>query len=101
MTRWQEPLVGFADANHPEILSLKKIIGPNHALPVDVIPDALIVIAYFIPFTKELADTNRIPNEIAPPEWARAYEKTNAMFVNLNAYLISHLKDLGYHKMKK
>lgn len=96
-TQWQEPLVGFADANHPEILGLKKLISPNHALPVDVIPDASIVIAYFVPFTKELAETNRIPSEIASPEWARSYEETNAMFVKLNAHIINHLKDLGYH----
>ncbi len=26
LTKWGEPLVGFADANHPYILNLKEII---------------------------------------------------------------------------
>ena len=73
-TKWGEPLVGFVDANHPYILNLKELIPPTHRLPIDVLSDASIVIAYFIPFTTELANTNRIPGDIASPEWALAYE---------------------------
>ena len=43
-TKWGKPLVGFADANHPYILSFKKLITPTHKLPTDVISDASIVI---------------------------------------------------------
>ncbi|MBE6021453.1 MAG: epoxyqueuosine reductase, partial [Clostridiales bacterium] len=64
-TRWGEPLVGFADAKHPFILSLKDIIGPNHGTPDEVLYDASIVIAYYFPFTKELADTNNTDPAIA------------------------------------
>ena len=87
-TRWGEPLVGFADAKNPYILNFKKLITPTHGLPTDIIPDASIVIAYFVPFTKELAHTNGTPGDIASPEWALAYEETNAMFVKLNEYII-------------
>ncbi|MBC2579064.1 epoxyqueuosine reductase [Clostridium sp. DJ247] len=96
-TKWGEPLVGFADANHPYILNLKKLITPTHKLPTDVLSDASIVIAYFIPFTKELANTNRMAGAIASPEWALAYEETNAMFVKLNEYIILELRKIGYH----
>ncbi len=91
-TKWDEPLVGFADANHPYILDLKELITQTHKLPTDVLSDASIVIAYFIPFTKELANTNRIAGDISSPEWALAYEETNAMFVKLNEYIISELR---------
>ena len=53
--------MGFADAKHPFILSLKDIIGPNHGTPDEVLDDASIVIAYYVPYTKELADTNKTP----------------------------------------
>ena len=96
-TRWGKPLVGFADANHPYILKLKDIITPAHELPTDIIKDASIVIAYFVPFTKELANTNGHSSNIASPEWALAYEETNAMFNNLNEYIISWLQKSGYH----
>ncbi len=54
-TKWGMPLVGFADAKHPFILKLKNIVSPSHEIPTDVLNDASIVIAYYIPFTKELA----------------------------------------------
>jgi len=95
-TKWDTPLVGFADANHPDILHLKEIIAPSHKLPSDVLADASIVIAYFVPFTRELAYTNRSNSDIASPDWAQAYEETNAMFRWMNEYLIEELKSMGY-----
>lgn len=95
-TKWGEPLVGFADANHPDLLNLKELITPTHGLPTDVLSDASIVIAYFVPFTKELAATNGISRDIASAEWALAYEETNAMFGKLNEYIIEELKKIGY-----
>jgi epoxyqueuosine reductase QueG len=96
-TNWGEPLVGFADAAHPYILNLKNVITPSHALPTDVLKDASIVIVYYVPFTKELAQTNKISSDIASEQWAIAYEETNAMFIKLNDYLILKLKEYGYH----
>ncbi len=95
-TKWGTPLVGFADAAHPYILSLKEIISPSHSMPKDVLDDASIVIAYYVPFTKELAKTNERAGRLASPEWALAYEQTNAMFGVLNAHLIDWLKNMGY-----
>lgn len=96
-TCWGEPLVGFANANHPEILKFKTVIGPSHLIPADILPDAAIVIAYFVPLTRETAQTNRLAGEIASPEWALAYEETNAMFRRLNDFLINEISKMGYH----
>lgn len=95
-TQWGQPLVGFADVRHPHILDLKKIISPTHALPVEVLADASIVIAYYLPFTKDLATTNHTGTRLASAEWARAYEETNAMFGYLNSYMIEYINTLGY-----
>lgn len=95
-TRWGIPLVGFADACHPDIIKFKETISQTHKLPTEVLPSANIVIAYFVPFTKELADTNRLEGEVASPEWALAYEETNTMFRLLNGFIIQELKSMGY-----
>lgn len=95
-TRWGKPLVGFADAFHPSILALKEIISPDHELPTDVLPDASIVIACYVPFTKDLAKSNANAGRLASPEWALAYEETNAMLRQLNLHLIGFLEGLGY-----
>jgi len=96
-TKWGRPLVGFADAKHSFILNLKNIINPNHALPTDILKDASIVLAYYIPFTKELAKTNRKMNRLASSQWALAYEETNAMFKYLNQHIIEYLNAKGYN----
>ena len=90
-TAYGQPLVGFADAHHPYIQNLPNLISASHELPQNVLPDARTVIAYFIPFTKELAKTNKKDNPLASPEWARAYEETNALFGELNAALIDFI----------
>lgn len=95
-TIWGNPLVGFADANSTYILQLKNIISSNHKLPTDVIKDASIVIAYFVPFTKELAKTNKTKGYISSPQWALAYEETNAMFNSLNQCMMEELNKMGY-----
>ena len=96
-TKWGVPIVGFADANHPYLLALKETISSSHQLPSEVLSDASIVIAYYLPFTEELAKTNRTDAKIASPEWALAYEETNALFSSINRYLVKELIQRGYH----
>ncbi len=93
---WGPPLVGFADASHPYILALNKIISPSHSLPGDVLDDAAVILAYYVPFTRALARTNSKSTSLASPEWALAYEQTNSMFSALNTHLTEYLNTLGY-----
>lgn len=95
-TKWGEPIVGFADAKHPYIMNLKRIISPSHQMPLNVLNDAKTVIVYFVPFTKKLAMTNYLSKDCSSIEWAIAYEETNAMIIKLNKCLITRLKELGY-----
>ncbi|MCH4166863.1 MAG: hypothetical protein LKF74_01310 [Megasphaera sp.] len=94
-SHWGVPLAGFADANHPDILKLREIISPHHVLPHDVLPDASVILAYFVPFTKAMALTNA-KEGLSSPEWAVAYEETNAMFGELNDYIIALVRSWGY-----
>lgn len=93
---WGVPLIGFADAEHPDIINLKQVISETHVLPTEVLSSARVVVAYFVPFTRELSYTNRINGEQASAEWAKAYEETNAMFRVVNERLAEALKGIGY-----
>lgn len=92
---WQEPIVGFADVKHPYIRHLRETVHPLHQMPEDVLADATAVIAYFVPFNRWLTETNR-GAELASPQWAQAYEETNAMFGRLNEYIIKTVHNMGY-----
>lgn len=93
VTKWGKPLVGFADAK--AVAAYAENITDNHGRPEDAVENASIVIAYFVPFLKEMADTNRNAGT-ASEEWAIAYEETNVLLAEINEYLISRLKDRGY-----
>ena len=59
------------------ILALKEVVGPGHQHRQTYWEDASIVIAYYVPFTTELAETNVEYGRLASPEWAWPTE-TNA-----------------------
>lgn len=94
---WRTPLVGFADVNDPYIRALPEIVTKEHQMPEDFMEDPKVIISYFIPFTKELADKNiGIEDNAASENWADAYKITNAMMAKLNEYLVDELKGMGY-----
>ena len=95
-TEWGKPAVGFAAADSPYIQSLPDLIGSSHGLPQQVMPDAKTVIAYYVPFTRELARSNNNGTEYASQQWAIAYEQTNEMFGRLNSYIADRLAEYGY-----
>lgn len=92
---WKEPLIGFADAYHPYVRNLKKIIHPEHQMPEEVIPDATVVLVYFLPFQEWIPKSNE-KEGLASTEWACVYEETNAFFIKINQHMIEYIKGLGY-----
>lgn len=93
ITKWGKPLVGFADAN--KVVQILPDIMENHGLPEDAMQGAKIVIAYYVPFLKEMADTNKIKG-LASKDWAIAYEETNVMLGEINLLLVEEIKKKGY-----
>lgn len=77
-TRYRAPLIGYADAQDPRFLELKKHAHSQHFTPQQLLEGAKTVVVYFIPFTKELVELNRKHAYIAP-EWALAYVETNQL----------------------
>ena len=91
------PLVGFASALDPLYSELKRqdIIGPHHWLPRDWVEGARTVIAFFLPFTREVVESN-YPEGMSSKEWylARYYgeEFNNAV----RDHVVSTLQRAGY-----
>lgn len=95
-TVWREPVIGFANADDPLFSELKFIIGPDHALPSELLTGAKSVIAYFIPFSKDIVQSN-IPERESSREWDYAKIETNLLLSDLNQFLHDKLAIYGYH----
>lgn len=93
VTKWGSPIVGFAAVKGTETY-LREMM-PDHGLASDMMEDANIIIAYFVPFLESMAKTNRAEG-LASEEWAIAYEETNVMLGEINEYLIMLLQEKGY-----
>lgn len=87
-TEWKEAIVNFADAKDPQFKKLQEVVSPSHAMPEDILADAKSIIAYFIPFSEEVANSN-IEGKYSSDKWAKAYVETNQLISNIN----KHLKD--------
>ena len=96
----QKPLVKFVAANNPDIEKLKEVSFEDHLSPYDVLEDAKSIVVYFVPFTKELAQSNmaiNTKNNEPSIEWARTYKEINKMFLELNGYLVAELIKMGHN----
>lgn len=93
---WREPIIGFSDAHDPMFPTLKELIGPNHALPSDIVPNAKSVIVFFLPFSKKIVKSNTLEEE-SSREWDIANIETNKLVEDLNKYLYKKIVEAGYH----
>ena len=90
----REPLVGFADASSAHIRGIRSSVADDHLMPEDVLPEAEIIISYFLPFTKAAGECNRdgdFPSQL----WADLYNKTNELIAEINEALVSALEEAG------
>jgi epoxyqueuosine reductase QueG len=57
-TGYREPLIGFASTTDPIFIEIKKIVGLHQLHPKEIFPEAKTVVAFFLPFEKELVKQN-------------------------------------------
>ena len=94
-TKWESPLVAFADAKDPLFEKMKEAVRPSHATPEDLLKNAQTVIAYYLPFEEGIPRSN-VQNYNASREWAVAYVETNQLIIDLNDHLSDVLKKNGF-----
>lgn len=95
-TKWREAVIKFGDARSKLYEELKNSVQSDHIMPTDVMEDAKVVIAYFIPFVGEISKSND-NSGLASEEWAIAYRETNKLFEILNEHISNYIKSLGYN----
>lgn len=94
---WQEPIVGFGDANGSYMRSLKEVVTPAHMMPEDFMENPNIVISYYVPFTEETAAVNmNVEGNMASQEWSDAYNLTNTMISDINQCVADMLNEMGH-----
>jgi len=93
-TEYRKPLVGFANANDEEFESLKEIVAPEYKFPTDILANAKSVVAFFIPFAKEVVELNQQQQDCAP-EWAIAYHETNVLISQICDSLKNEMDKIG------
>lgn len=95
-TDWREPVTGVAAADDPLFPLLKEIIGPNHALPGELVPGAKSVLVFFLPFSESVVASN-ITGEESSQEWDYACIETNQLINDLSRFLHDAIVEMGYH----
>ena len=90
----REPVIGFADAASPVIRRLKTSVAEDHLMPEDVLPEATIIISYFLPFTKAAGMSNH-DGDFPSQQWADFYNTTNALIAEINEALVDTLQAEG------
>lgn len=97
-TRWGTPLIGFADADDPLFEKLGRVASPTHAVPKDFLAEANTVVAFFLPFKKEVSRTN-IKAKESSRAWGVAYIETNELIRQLSLYLKAVLEGSGHRSV--
>lgn len=95
-TAWREPIIGVAAAADPLFPQLKQIIGPNHALPGELVPGAKSVLVFFLPFAESVVASNVAGTE-SSKEWDYACIETNQLINDLSRFLHDTIVEMGYH----
>ncbi|MBM7624475.1 epoxyqueuosine reductase [Sporohalobacter salinus] len=93
-TEYRQPLVGFANTDDKDFKRLKEIITSEYKLPTDILSNAKTVIAFFIPFAKEVIEANDNQTGCAL-EWAIAYDETNELISEICIRLQEELEEVG------
>lgn len=94
-TRWKNPLIGYANAEDVLFARLKEVVSPSHSTPRELLDGAQTVIAYFLPFEPNVAQSNP-RGQYASPQWVAAYLETNRLIVTINRHLAQVLRKRGY-----
>lgn len=89
------PLAAAASAGDGRFAELRAVAAADHLLPADLLAGARSVVAFFLPFNKTVALSNR-EGRAASALWAEAYIDTNALIARIAGACAARLEALGF-----
>ena len=92
---FREPLVGFSRADDTRYEQLKSSIGEWHKNPAELFPEAVSVISYFVPFTRDVAFSPKNSMQ-ETPAWGESYAVINSYFDKINSAIKNYLETKGF-----
>jgi len=95
-TRWLTPLFGVASVHNPLFHQFKEIIHPHHLTPKDLLSEARSVVAFYIPFDRELHRENFREDRYCSRSWAIAYIETNLLISDTTIHVKNELEAHGH-----
>lgn len=96
MKIFDAPLVGYAAADDALFTTFKNegVVGPMFLTPEEWLPGAKTVISFFLPFTREIRESNRFTG-LPSQEWASARIDGETYNKAVRACLIGLLNEMG------
>jgi epoxyqueuosine reductase len=92
---YRTPLVAFSSADDLRYAQLKHIVGNWVKMPTEFLPTAQTVISFFVPFTREVAESPRDDSKPSE-EWAEAYLVINEHFGYIGKQVCAYLHEQGF-----
>lgn len=92
---FDEPLVGFSAAADSIFTDYKRIIGPFHLLPSELLLEAASVICWVLPINSAVRASNRRQTEWPSREWALTRTHGEAVNASLRRHLVPWLENMG------
>ena len=109
MPYFEEPLVGFADAQDPLFETFKDIIGDFHLTPVDVLDrffpehkglwDGASVISWILPIARSVRESNRRETHCSSEAWLITKTFGEEFNIMLAEHMASFLSEQGFYAL--
>ena len=92
------PVMSVGSASDPGFLRLKdpKVVGPHHMMPEDWLPGAKTVISFFLPYTEEVIESNRVDDTEPSREWLYTRVEGQQMLLATGALIRDALLAEGF-----
>jgi epoxyqueuosine reductase QueG len=90
------PLVGVAAAHDPLFEAYKRVIGPFHRTPREILPGAVSVVCWVLPITRATRASNRDERTLPSLAWAQTRSFGEPFNSALRRHVVSWLEERGH-----
>jgi epoxyqueuosine reductase len=93
---FDSPLIGVAAADDPLFDEYKKVIGPFHRTPREILAGAATVVCWVLPIMRATRESNRPERELPSLAWARTRSFGEEFNSALRSHVVAWLEERGH-----